>query len=247
MASLSDSEFPRLVSPDTKEILEEEDGYLTSAVGKKYPVIRGIPRLVLGHEDYVSAFGDQWNRYRLTQLDSYTNTSITADRLRRCLGTDLVKRLTSHHGEAIQVLEAGCGAGRFTEILLKYREVMLTSTDLSSAVEANLQSFPCNGRHRIVQCDICHAPFPSASFDLVVCLGVVQHTPNPERTIACLYDQVKPGGFLVFDHYTASWAHYTKPLALALRPVLKRLPVRMRMPFIENLTRIFFPLARVKE
>ncbi len=106
--------------------------------------------------------------------------------------------------QGVNVLETGCGAGRFTEILLQRRAAHVTSTDLSSAVDANLANCPHSDRHRIIQCDIYKLPFPPASYDVVICLGVIQHTPNPEATIAKLYAQVKPGGALVFDHYTLS-------------------------------------------
>ncbi len=50
--------------------------------------------------------------------------------------------------------------------------------------------------HRIIQCDICRAPLNPQSFDAVVCLGVIQHTPDPEHTIRKLFELVKPGGWL---------------------------------------------------
>jgi 2-polyprenyl-3-methyl-5-hydroxy-6-metoxy-1,4-benzoquinol methylase len=190
--------FPPLVDPQNLQPLLPCDAGLCSKSGANYQVLSGIPRVVPNLTNYADAFGDQWKRWRLTQLDSHTGTSITADRLNRCLGDELVHKL-SGQGE-IQILEAGCGAGRFTEILLGYPVVRLTSADLSSAVESNQINFPQNQRHRIVQCDICLAPFKPDSFDVVVCLGVIQHTPNPELTIRKLFEQVKPNGWLVFDH-----------------------------------------------
>ncbi|HEY0787434.1 MAG TPA: methyltransferase domain-containing protein, partial [Thermoanaerobaculia bacterium] len=85
---------------------------------------------------YADAFGAQWRRYSRTQLDSYTGTTISRDRLRRCLGEELWEGLSGR-----KVLEAGCGAGRFTEVLLE-RGAILTSVDLSDAVVANAENFP---------------------------------------------------------------------------------------------------------
>ena len=48
---------------------------------------------------------------------------------------DLWRRLERE--ERIDVLEAGCGAGRFTEVLLGLPGAAVTSTDLSAAVEPN--------------------------------------------------------------------------------------------------------------
>jgi 2-polyprenyl-3-methyl-5-hydroxy-6-metoxy-1,4-benzoquinol methylase len=43
----------------------------------------------------------------------------------------------------------------------------------------------------------------------VVCLGVIQHTPDPEKTIKCLFEKVKPGGVLVIDHYIWRIGYYS--------------------------------------
>ena len=77
-----------------------------------------------------------------------------------------------------------------------------------------------------------------------MCLGVIQHTKIPERTIENLYRQVKPGGWLVIDHYTHTLSRYTKIGALLLRPVLKRLSPHAGIATTERITNLFFPLHR---
>jgi SAM-dependent methyltransferase len=162
----------------------------------------------------------------------------------RCFGRSLEDRL-SRATDALDVLEVGCGAGRFTEVLLSFPQLRVTSLDLSSAVEANRLSFPIDERHRVVQADIEYPPFARGEyFDFVVCLGVIQHTPSPERTIERLLSLVRPGGALVFDHYRPEWRRLTKVTALALRPLVKRLPQSQRIPFCEHLVRVFIPLHR---
>jgi len=243
MTTTQNDTFPALVDPQSLESLEATEGGFQSASGNHYQIIAGIPRVVPDLSNYADAFGEQWKRWRLAQLDSHTGTTITADRLNRCLGSELIDVLSGE--ETVQVLEAGCGAGRFTEVLLGYPAVRLTSTDLSSAVESNQINFPQNERHRIIQCDICRAPFKPQSFDVVVCLGVIQHTPDPEATIQKLFEQVKPGGWLVIDHYAPSFAYYTKVTALLLRPILKRFGPATRMRVCEILTTLFFPAHRL--
>jgi len=192
------SEFPALVDPKSGQRLQECGGVLMAG-DARYPVVNGIPRILPDAGSYVDAFGEQWNRWQRTQLDSLTGVPISRTRLLRCIGGDLARTMSTPGG-AVDVLEAGCGAGRFTEVLLGLPAVRLTSVDLSTAVEANERNFPQDARHCIVQCDICELPFEQGSFDVVVCLGVIQHTPDPERTIASLYSRVKPGGWLVIDH-----------------------------------------------
>src|SRR6266508_6199828 len=88
----------------------EEVEHLECARACSFPVIDEIPRFV-DSEAYAASFGRQWKMFAKTQLDSYTNTSISRDRLARCLGgsLDVVT--------APSVLEAGCGGGWSSEIL----------------------------------------------------------------------------------------------------------------------------------
>ncbi|HEY5320952.1 MAG TPA: methyltransferase domain-containing protein [Galbitalea sp.] len=207
---------------------------LSCASGHVFPVRNGIPRFA--GDQYSAAFGTQWRAFRRTQLDSHTGLPISADRARRCLGPawDALA--------GAQVLECGCGAGRFTEILLE-RGADVTSIDLSSAVDANQENFPQSEQHRVAQADILALPFAPQSFDVVFCLGVIQHTPDPEASIRALYDQAKPGGWLVIDHYTRrlQWLLSTAP---AFRAVLKRMSDERGLAATEQLVRRLLPLHR---
>ena len=228
--------WPALICPEDGQILKGNADALSCANGHSYPLVDGIPRFV-GRRTYADHFGAQWNRYRETQLDSYTGKPITADRIRRCVGEELWNSLAGK-----TVLECGCGAGRFTEVLLG-RGANVCSVDLSSAVEANAANFSIGRAHRIAQADIVRLPFAPRQFDLVFCLGVVQHTPDPERTIEALYNQVKTGGALVIDHYTYDVGWCTRPAPL-VRQVLKRLPPAAAMRVTERLVKLYLPLYK---
>ena len=128
-------QWPAFACPHDGNSLTEERDHLICAAGHRFPIVAGIPRFVPA-TTYADHFGEQWKRYRLTQLDSYTGVPISRDRLRRCFGERLWNNL-----EGQNVLECGCGAGRFTENLLD-RGARVTSIDLSEAVEANIENFP---------------------------------------------------------------------------------------------------------
>ena len=236
--------FPLLVCPEHRLALEPDSAApkLRCPRGHAFAVRSDIPRVIPSAGNYADAFGAQWKQYRTTQLDSFTGTTYSRDRLRRCLGAELWDRLS--RPDPIDVLEAGCGAGRFTEVLLSLPAPRVTSSDLSSAVEPNQANFPQSSRHRVLQADINRLPFEPGQYELVLCLGVVQHTRDPEETIASLYRQVRPGGWLVIDHYAHTLSIYTKVTAAILRPVLKRLPPAQGMKATKALTRWFFPLHR---
>ncbi len=239
---IGSTEMPALVDPITREKLVLTAKGLHSK-GSCYPVVNGIPRIVPESGHYASAFGDQWNRWSRTQLDSHTGVPISRERLLRCLGTELASELMETD-RCFDVLEAGCGAGRFTEILLGMPTVRLTSVDLSNAVDANQLNCPQDVRHRIIQCDIVQPPFLPESFDVVVCLGVIQHTPNPEQTIASLFGMVRPGGWLIIDHYLRSSRQWTRPAAIAARAILKHKPEASRMQACEKMVDRLLPLHR---
>ena len=183
--------------------------------------------------------GRQWRRFRLTQLDSHTGLSLTETRLRRCLGWPR-DGAQQPRAQGAAILEAGCGAGRFTEVLLNITGAHITSVDRSDAVDTNAENFPISHRHRIAQADILQLPFAPRGFDYVICLGVVQHTPRPEDTIRALWQQVKPGGSLVFDHYTWNAGSLTRAGQI-WRQVFKRLPAERKLPAVERLVDLLLP------
>ena len=236
---------PQLVCPVDEQPLAHSGRFLSCPEGHRWTVRKDIPRMVAQDDTYTAAFGLQWNTFRKTQLDSYTGTTITHDRLRRCIGEEGWQQL--NRPPLCDVLEAGCGAGRFSEVLLNTSHARVTSLDQSEAVEANVSNFPESERHRVVQADICSAPFPPEQFDFVICLGVVQHTAAPEQTMEHLYRQVRPGGLLVIDHYTndtSSWLGRATSSSTVVRPVLKRLPPKLSYRCVERLVRTFFPMHR---
>jgi SAM-dependent methyltransferase len=173
-----------------------------------------------------------------TQLDSHTGVPMSEERLARCFAGPL------EQVRGRRVLEAGSGAGRFTEVLLKYG-AKLDSFDYSDAVEANALN---NGdKHfTLAQADIRAMPFECDSYDFVVCLGVLQHTPDTEASIAKLWEMVRPGGRLVIDHYRWNlWLRLPPPLGNAeklYRRIMLALPPERRWSAVKKLVDFWFPI-----
>jgi SAM-dependent methyltransferase len=114
---------------------------------------------------------------------------------------------------------------------------------MSDAVDANQDNFPQNERHRILQADVRTLPFAPGQFDLVFCLGVIQHTPDSEATIGKLYEQVKPGGMLVIDHYTYTLSELTKTAPI-FRLVMTRVSPERGLRWNRRIVDFFLPLHR---
>jgi len=221
------------VSPRTGAPLWQEGDALVSGAGEQVPVVRGIPRFVDTHS-YADAFGLQWSLHSQTQLDSHTGAHLSEQRLVRCAGLPLAQFA------GLRVLEAGCGAGRFTELLVK-AGALVHSIDLSDAVDTNRRNIGERPNYTVAQADIRALPFPAGAFDVVLCLGVLQHTPSPEESIAALWRMVAPGGRLVIDHYTWTLSRLTK-LTPFYRMILKRLPPARARSITDSLVSVFFPL-----
>ncbi|MFI6511256.1 methyltransferase domain-containing protein [Streptosporangium sp. NPDC050855] len=201
--------------------------------GARYPVDRGIPRFV-PRDGYADGFGFQWNRHRLTQLDSHVGMPISRDRLMTASGWSAAEL------RGRTVLECGSGAGRFTEVLCE-TGALVTSFDLSGAVHANAAS---NGRFpnlRLVQASVYEPPFPRESFDFLVCLGVIQHTPDVRRTFTTLLDQLRPGGRFCVDVYAAPVAY--PHLRQLIRPFTRRMPPERLYPLVERAVPRLLPLS----
>jgi SAM-dependent methyltransferase len=201
-------------------------------------VVNGIPRFV-PPDNYARDFGQQWNLFPTTQLDSVSGLSLSEERLSRCLRGEL----SGLAGKL--VLEAGSGAGRFTEILLKHGAIV-HSFDYSNAVEANALN---NGSHEnltLAQADIREMPFEKTRYDYVICLGVLQHTPSPEESIGKLWEMVKPGGRLVFDHYRYVWKFQLPPpfgsAGIVYRWLALKLPPKKRFGFVKRMVDFWFPI-----
>lgn len=180
-------------------------------------------------------FGLQWKHFRQTQLDSYTGTTISKDRLTRCVGGSLETLKDK------SVLEVGCGAGRFTEVMLA-AGAKVFACDLSEAVESNYENCHEWPNYFVCQADVRQLPVEPHSFDVVVCLGVIQHTPSPEDTIAKLATYLEPGGLLVIDHYSPAYS--MNFLQRNLRRLLIRLPAAIAKPAALLLARVLLPIHR---
>lgn len=202
--------------------------------GAEFPIIKGIPRFV-PVDNYANSFGFQWNLHNKTQLDSNTGLPISKNRI-----FDVTGWSSSLAGQ--KILEAGSGAGRFTEILLGTGADVF-SFDYSSAVEANYANNGNNPLLHMFQGDIYNIPLRKSYFDKVICLGVLQHTPDPERAFKSLAEFVRPGGELVIDVYRLSLPTLL-PWKYVLRPLTKKMHKEKLYRLVERWTPPLIPVAK---
>lgn len=211
-----------------------EGELVSDSTGRRYPIVRGIPRFV-PVENYSASFGLQWNKFRGTQVDSLTGGSHSRARFDDETGwteADLTGKL---------VLDAGCGAGRFAEIASS-RGGRVVALDLSSAVEAASETLSRFPNTDVVQGSLLTPPFRAGTFDFAYCLGVAQHTPDPKGAVSTVAKMVRTGGRFAFAIYARR--PWTKLNAKYLiRPVTSRLPANVLLGAIEKTMPVVFPVA----
>ena len=71
-------DLPEFTNPSAvNESLVKEEGHLVSKDGlNKFPIKNNIPRFV-PESNYSNSFGFQWNKFRRTQLDSYSKINVS--------------------------------------------------------------------------------------------------------------------------------------------------------------------------
>jgi SAM-dependent methyltransferase len=166
---------------------------------------------------YNSSFALQWNHFKTNQIDAINGTQMS---MRRFAETGWT--ITDLTGK--RVLEAGCGAGRFTRVLAE-TGARLIAFDYSAAVDACVENNVQFPNVVFLQCDIFDMPFRPRVFDYVFCHGVLQHTPDPKSAFMALSRLVRPGGRISIDVYRKDglirpWKskYLWRPITTRMRP-----------------------------
>ena len=191
--------------------------------------------LVLDKEDgYVSNFGKQWRDHVNVQLDSVHGFKHSLN---------LLKEITFGNLDFFTnktVIEIGAGAGRFSEYICREAEETVL-VDLSQAIYHNKAKESKNAIR--VKADFLKL-ISSEKFDIVLCRGVLQHTPNPKESILKLFEFVKEDGLVVFDIYPTPKIGKLHPKYFLWRPFFKTL---IKYESLEKyLTKNIKPILKVK-
>ncbi len=184
----------QLIDPFSNKLLSLAAEGLMENCALIFPKKNGAYRIT-ANNNYTENFGYQWNKFAGTQVDKASKLQMSKTRFFAETNWDK-EDLTGKN-----ILEVGSGAGRFSQIILDHTNANLFSVDYSNAVEANYKNNGPHDRLHLFQASIYDMPFAKAQFDKVLCLGVLQHTPNFEQSVRSLIEMVKPGGELVVDFY----------------------------------------------
>jgi len=128
------------------------------------------------------------------------------------------------HADRGNLLDVGTGTGQFLNVAKPYFN-QVTGTEVSeSGLSIAKEKYNLDVAHgELEECDL-----PRNSFDMVTLFHVLEHVPDPRKTIALCRDLLKMGGILVIcvPNDVLAWTSKIKILGkgLGLRPFQKFSP-----------------------
>jgi len=164
--------------------------------GKNYPIVNSVPRFVSDGK-YANSFGRQWRTFARTQLD---DSQTRESRLR--WDTEVMWGADELSGKT--VIEFGSGAGRFIDVVSRLGARVAIGIDITDAVDASQENLGGRGNCFFVQADIFKLPIRSSSIDYGYSIGVLQHTPDPEKAFHQLVSVVNDKGGVALGAYDIS-------------------------------------------
>ncbi len=139
-----------------------------------------------------------------------------------------------------EVLEAGCGGGQHTGYMAEVCR-SVTAVDLNT-VELARQRNAGRANVELIEAD-CATMELGRQFDAVVCIGVIHHTDDPDRTFDNLFRHLRPGagGLMIIWTYSAEGNALVRWLVEPLRKLsLRALPRRLLVALAGVITALLY-------
>lgn len=174
----------------------------------------------------MSSFEGQWRarfeRFGRTYTEEHAISGWSAEGLTRRTSRfkDLLGQLPLP--KSAKVLELGCGTGTYVRYLAGLGHV-ITGVDYALPVLGRALEADAKGRY--VAADGYELPFVPGSFDLVVCIGVLQAVSRPEQLLDEIIRVLRGRGIIVVEALNAL---EIPAAARRLREIINGRPARVR-------------------
>ncbi len=184
----------------------------------RYPVKRGIPRLLGGALPPEAAataerFGYEWTRF----------AEIRPEYEAQFLGWIAPVERTAFAGR--RVLDAGCGKGRHLRLAARFGAREVIGVDVGPAVEVAARNTADLPNVHVVQGDLTRPPLRRGSVELVYSIGVLHHLAEPAAGFRALAPLLVPGGLFVAWLYAREGNGWVLALVDPVRRLTRRLPL----------------------
>lgn len=164
-----------------------------SSKNNSYPIIDGVPRFVSHQQsNYARSFAYQWQRWPRLQFDSSNINGLMHNYTKKMW--ESICSVDSHLLKDQLVLDIGCGAGRFIEVV-REKGASVIAIDYGSAIEVAANNFKYDHDVCLIQADALALPIDSSSIDGAYSIGVLHHTPAPEAGVLQAARVLKPSAW----------------------------------------------------
>jgi len=201
------------------------DGLLACrGCGQRFPIEHGVPNFVAAgdRQDVIqttSGFARNWDEFNEVILD---NEALNDELFR-----DWIAPVDPECFRGKLLLEPGCGMGRWLCVAARYGPRTLIGVDYSTVAYTAARNVHHLENVHVVRADILRLPLKKR-IEMIYCLGVVHHTPDPARTFDTLVDALGPSGVLTVWVYGAENNGWITRLVSPLRRHLtSKLPHRL--------------------
>jgi len=178
---------------------------------------------------YVRSFSAEWNIFPKTQLDDEV-TEYSREAFIQKVG------MRPEEIEGV-ILEAGCGMGRFLDVVSRAANTAAIGFDLSLSVEAAYANVGLRPNVHIVQADIMQPPFRKATFNLIYSIGVLHHASNPRDAFLKLVPLLKESGRIAIWVYRK---YRRAPLSDFYRKFTTRMPWSAVLSISKLLSKLYW-------
>lgn len=176
-----------------------------------------------------SEWNEQWNIFQDNEL---------------FLFKDWIAPYTLEDFRDKDILECGCGGGQHTQFMSSYAKT-ITAVDLNT-VDIAREKNKDRTNIEFIETDIATMKL-DRTFDIVISIGVLHHTDNPEKTVENLKKHLKEDGILILWVYSeeGNWMvrYIVEPARKIFLKNMKRNSLRKLAKFITAL--MYLPIYTV--
>jgi 2-polyprenyl-3-methyl-5-hydroxy-6-metoxy-1,4-benzoquinol methylase len=159
----------------------------------------------------------------------------------RFLFEEWIAPLTPEVFRGKTVLECGCGGGQHTSFMAPLA-ASVTAVDLNTVdiARERVREF---ANVSFVEADLGTMDLKE-QFDVVICIGVIHHTDDPDRTFETLYRHCKPGGRIIIWTYSAEGNALVRFGVEPFRRLfLRKLPRAWLVALSRLITALLYPIV----